>query len=99
VAANTGILYTLQTAFAEFRRHVYFLFRLSFCFDRCANIEERSMKKKPEGDPKQEVRASAPHPEQPSNEKIAQLEQFKAVSDDQALTTNQGVRIADNQNS
>jgi catalase len=58
------------------------------------------MKKKPESDHKaKKSGASVPHPEQPSNEKTAQLEQFKAVADNQALTSNQGVRIADNQNS
>ncbi|MBI2810913.1 MAG: catalase [Candidatus Melainabacteria bacterium] len=37
--------------------------------------------------------------EQPSNTKIEQLEQFTTDGADQALTSNQGVKIADNQNS
>jgi catalase len=40
-----------------------------------------------------------PHAVQPSNAKTEQLEQFQVEADGQYLTSNQGVRINDNQNS
>jgi catalase len=46
-----------------------------------------------------EIDNTPPIAEQPSNDKQEQLDAYKIVADDQLLTSNQGVRIADNQNS
>lgn len=46
-----------------------------------------------------EIDNSPPIAEQPANDKIAQLDPFTTTADDEPLTSNQGVKIADNQNS
>jgi len=46
-----------------------------------------------------EINNAPPIAEQPSNKKLDQLEPFTCDADNQPLTSNQGVKVADNQNS